>query len=60
MSYKVHLLDVKNSNMQEKLELFINQLNGKVISIIPNVRPALLILGGSAKIDFLLIVESTD
>lgn len=60
MSYQVHLLDVKNSNMQEKLELFINRLNGRIVSIIPNVRPVLLPLGGSAKIDFLLIVESTE
>lgn len=42
---------------QVKLEQFLNKLEGEVVSIIPNVAPALLILGGSAKIDFLLIVE---
>ena len=59
MRYKVHRVDVKRDNMQEKLELFINRLNGKVISIIPNVRPTFQFMGATAKIDFLLVVEST-
>jgi hypothetical protein len=60
MRYKVHRVDVKGDNIQEKLELFINRLNGKVISIIPNVRPTFQFMGATAKIDFLLVVESTD
>ena len=60
MRYKVHRVDVKGDNIQEKLELFINRLNGKVISIIPNVRPTFQFVGATAKIDFLLVVESTD
>jgi len=60
MRYKVHRVDVKGDNIQEKLELFINRLNGRVISIIPNVRPTFQFMGATAKIDFLLIVESTD
>jgi hypothetical protein len=43
--------------MQEKLEQFLNKLNGEVVSIIPDVRPAFMIIGGTAKIDYLLIVE---
>jgi len=39
MKYKVHRLDVKNSNMQEKLEHFLNRLDGEIISVIPNVKP---------------------
>lgn len=57
MEYKVHRLEVKSDNMQEKLELFINKLEGEVISITPNVRPAYQLMGATAKIDFLLIVE---
>jgi hypothetical protein len=57
MKYTVHRLQVNSDNMQEKLQQFLNTLSGEVISVIPNVRPALLILGGTAKIDFLLIVE---
>jgi hypothetical protein len=60
MRYKVHRVDVKGDNIQEKLELFINRLNGKVISKIPNVRPTFQFMGATAKIDFLLVVESTD
>ena len=60
MRYKVHRLDVKGSNIQEKLELFINRLNGRIISIIPNVRPVFQGMGATAKIDFLLTVESTE
>jgi len=60
MKYKVHRLDVKHSNIQEKLELFLNQLNGEVLSIIPNIRPAFQLMGATAKIDFLRIVEKQD
>jgi hypothetical protein len=57
MKFKVHRLEVKSDNMQEKLEQFLNKLDGDVISIIPNVKPTLMLLGGSAKVDYLLIVE---
>lgn len=57
MKYKVHQLEVKSDNMQEKLEQFLNKLEGEVISIIPNVRPTFQLMGATAKIDFLLIVE---
>jgi hypothetical protein len=42
---------------QTKLEQFLNNLEGEIVSIIPNVTPTLFILGGAAKIDFVLIVE---
>ena len=57
MNYRVHRLEVKSDNMQEKLENFINKLDGEVISIIPNVKPTFLPMGATAKIDFLLVVE---
>lgn len=57
MRYKVHRLDVKKDNIQDKLEKFINQLNGEIISIVPNVRPTFQFMGATAKVDFLLIVE---
>jgi len=60
MNYKVHRLEVQTDTMQEKLEQFINKLDGEVISIIPNVKPTMMFLGGSAKVDFLLIVEKTN
>ena len=57
MKYKVHKLDVKSEMMQDQLEHFINDLKGEVISIIPNVRPSFQLMGATAKIDYLLVVE---
>ena len=57
MKNTVHKIEVRNENIQEKLEVFLNKLNGEVISIIPNVRPTFQLMGATAKIDSLLIVE---
>ena len=57
MNYRVHRIDVKTDNMQEKLENFINKMDGDLISVIPNVRPTFRGMGATAKIDFILIVE---
>jgi len=57
MKYKVHRIEVKKDNMQEKLEQFINKLDGEVIAILPNVTQYFMMYG--AKINFLLIVEKT-
>ena len=60
MKYRVHRVEVKSDNMQEKLEQFLNKLDGEVISVLPNVRPTFQSMGATAKIDFLLIVEKVD
>lgn len=60
MKYRVHKIEVKSENMQEKLEQFLNKLNGEVVSIIPNVRPTFQLMGATAKIDFILVVEKQD
>ena len=57
MKYKIHRLEVKSNNMQEKLELFLNELRGEAVAIIPNVQPTFQLMGATAKINFLLIVE---
>ncbi len=57
MKYKVHKIEVKSSDMQEKLEDYLNKIQGEVVSVIPNVRPTFQIMGATAKIDSLLIVE---
>jgi len=57
MKYKVHRIDVKADSMQEKLEKFLNDLDGEVLSIVPNIRPTFQLMGSTAKIDYLLIVE---
>jgi hypothetical protein len=43
--------------MQEKLEQFLNTLNGEVVSVIPNVSPTFQLMGATAKIDYVLVVE---
>ena len=57
MKYRVNRIDVKTDNMQEKLENFINNMEGDLISVIPNVTPTFLMIGGAARIDYILVVE---
>ena len=59
MKYKVHRIDVKSDNIQDKLEQFLNKLDGEVLAVIPNVKPTFQLMGATAKVDFLLIVEKT-
>ncbi|MFC1599498.1 hypothetical protein ACFL3T_00535 [Patescibacteria group bacterium] len=59
MKYKVHRIDVKSDDMQNKLENFLNKLDGEVLAVIPNVKPTFQGMGSTAKVDFLLIVEKT-
>lgn len=57
MNYQVHRLDVKKETAQEKLELFLNQLEGEILSIFPITTPTFQGMGATAKVEFLLIVE---
>ncbi len=59
MKYRVHRLGIKMENDQNKLEQFLNNLEGEVVSIIPNIKRTSLfqIYGLTDKIDFLLIIE---
>ena len=59
MKYKVHRIEVKSDNMQDKLEQFLNKLDGEVVAVIPNVKPTFKPMGATAKVDFLLVVEKT-
>jgi hypothetical protein len=58
MKYRVHRVEVKRDNMQEKLDQFLNNLNGEVISVIPNVTQFFLMYG--AKVNYFLVVEKVD
>jgi len=59
MKYRVHRLEITMENDQSKLEQFLNNLEGEVVSIIPNIKKTSLfqIYGITRKIDFLLIIE---
>jgi rhamnose utilization protein RhaD (predicted bifunctional aldolase and dehydrogenase) len=43
--------------MQENLEQYLNNLQGEIVSIVPHVRPTFKLMGATAKIDYILIVE---
>jgi hypothetical protein len=57
--YRVHRLEIKGEGAYNKLELFLNDLEGEVVSILPNIKKGSLpqIYGATAKVDYLMIVE---
>ncbi|MCP4141360.1 MAG: hypothetical protein GY755_13935 [Chloroflexi bacterium] len=57
MKYKIHRFPLKMTEDQDRLEEFLNRLRGEVVSIIPNVKPTFQLMGATASVDFLLIVE---
>ena len=57
MKYKVHRFGIKMDKDQARLEQFLNNLEGEVVSIVPNVKPTFQVMGATAKVDFLFIVE---
>ncbi len=57
MKYRVHRLEVQEDTAQEKLERFLNQLEGEVLAIVPYVTPKFQGMGATCRVDFLLIVE---
>lgn len=60
MKYRVHKLETKKEVAQEKLEYFLNQLEGPVLAVIPYVAPTFQLMGATSKVDFLLIVEQIE
>jgi hypothetical protein len=54
MKYKVHRFDLKMTTDQYELEKFLNNLEGEVVAIIPNVTLGVF---WAHRVDFLLIVE---
>jgi len=57
MKYDIHRFEVNTEIDQEKLKLFLNSLKGEVISIIPNMKPAFHLMGATATLNYLIIVE---
>ncbi|MCK5235196.1 MAG: hypothetical protein KAJ88_05100 [Candidatus Aenigmarchaeota archaeon] len=59
MKYKVHRFEINMAQDQDKLEQFLNNLEGEVVSIIPNIAKTTIfqIYGVTRKIDFLYIIE---
>ena len=59
VTYRVHRFDIDMTKDQGKLEQFLNNLEGEVVAIIPNVNPKFTTGGMGAKVNFLLIVEKS-
>ncbi len=54
MKYRVHRFDMSMTKDQNKLEQFLNSLEGEIEAIIPNVTIKVMWV---PQVDFLLIVE---
>ena len=58
--YRIHHFELKMTKDKDKLEQFLNNLEGEVIAIVPNVQPKFLPIGATATVDFLLIIEKNE
>ncbi len=56
MAYRIHRFDIKMTKDQSRLEHFLNDLQGEVVEIIPNVTIGFF---WAHRINVLLIVEKT-
>lgn len=54
MKYKVHRFDIRMTKDQDRLEKFLNSLEGEVVAIIPNVTIKVLWI---PQVNFILIIE---
>ena len=60
MKYNVHQFKINMSKDRDKLEQFLNSLEGEIVAIFPNIKPKFLPMGATAIIDFLFVVEKVD
>ena len=51
--YRVHRVDIRMAQEANRLERFLNELKGEVVSVVPNISPGL----GGARVDFVLVIE---
>lgn len=54
MKYRVHTFHLRMTKDQRKLENFLNQLEGEVVAILPNIAISFF---WAHRVDFVLIVE---
>ena len=60
MKYKVHRLEVNEDSAEERLERFLNQLEGDILSVFPFTTPKFKGMGATSEVKFLLIVEKAN
>ncbi len=57
MPYKVHRIEIEKRIDERALERFLNELQGEVVSVIPNIVPRFHLMGATARYDYLIIIE---
>ena len=57
MTYKVHKFHIERDIDEICLERYLNDLQGEVISVIPNIVPKFHLMGATAGYNYLVIVE---
>jgi len=55
--YRVHRVDVVMRKDQARFEQFLNNLEGEVISVIPNVSPSWTFGGMGARVHYFWVIE---
>lgn len=55
--YRVHRFDIRMSRDQTGFEQFLNNLEGEVVSVIPNVSPSWTFGGMGARVHYLWVIE---
>lgn len=60
MKYKVHRLEINEDTVDEKLEGFLNRLEGEILSVFPFTTPKFQGMGATSKVNFLLIIEKVE
>jgi len=52
--YKVHIVDIETAKDKDRLEQFLNGLEGDVVSVIPNISTFFLFYGAKVKSAFVI------
>lgn len=57
MMYRVHKYETGNKMDEKALEKFLNNLDGEIVSMFPDIVPKFRMMGATAGYDSLIIVE---
>jgi hypothetical protein len=60
VKFRAHRLEIDEKTIQEKLEQFLNSLEGEVVAIVPHTTPTFQFMGATSKVNFLLIIEKVE
>jgi hypothetical protein len=57
MKYRVHRVDIRMRTDQVRFEQFLNNLEGDVVTVIPNVSPSWTFGGMGARVHYFWVIE---